>query len=82
MHQPLTLPFVYGDGRQFAQRRRLFTWAPVVILGAVIIGVTMNLWIVVPIAAVWNTIHTLQQRYGLSRIYSRKAGYGSALLDR
>src|SRR5207302_10762576 len=82
MHQPLTLPFVYADGRQFAQRRLLFTWAPVVILGAVIIGVTMNLWIVVPIAAVWNTIHTLQQRYGLSRIYSRKAGYGSALLDR
>ena len=82
MHQPLTLPLVYADSRQFVQRRRLFTWAPIAVLAAVIIGVTANLWIVVPIAAVWNTIHTLQQRYGLCRIYSRKAGYGSPLLDR
>jgi len=41
-----------------------------------------NLWVVVPIAALWNTVHTLQQRYGLSRIYARRAGYGSAFLDR
>jgi hypothetical protein len=82
MHQPLTLPLVYADGRQFSQRRALFTWAPVIALAAAVTAVGFNLWVVVPIAAIWNTIHTLQQRYGLCRIYSRKAGYGSALLDR
>ena len=51
-------------------------------MGLIAVAVLADLWIVVPIAAVWNTIHTLQQRYGLSRIYSRKAGYGSARLDR
>lgn len=82
MHQPLTLGLVYGDRRQLAQRTRLFIWAPVVTLAAALIAVRDHLWIVVPIAAVWNTVHTLQQRYGLCRIYSRKAGYGSARLDR
>jgi hypothetical protein len=82
LHQPLTLALVYGDREQFALRRRLFTWSPPVAVGLIAVAVLADLWIVVPIAAIWNTIHTLQQRYGLSRIYSRKAGYGSARLDR
>jgi hypothetical protein len=82
MHQPLTLGLVYGDARQFNQRRRLFLWAPVVTVAVVWVALTSHLWVVIPIAAVWNTVHTLQQRYGLSRIYARKSGYGSAFLDR
>jgi hypothetical protein len=82
VHQPLTLALVYGDRNQFALRRRLFTWSPVVAVPLIAVAVALNLWVIIPIAAVWNTIHTLQQRYGLSRIYARKAGYGSARLDR
>jgi hypothetical protein len=82
LHQPLTLALVYGDREQFALRRRLFTWSPPVAVGLIAMAVLLDLWIVVPIAAIWNTVHTLQQRYGLSRIYSRKAGYGNARLDR
>jgi hypothetical protein len=82
LHQPLTLGLVYGDARQFDQRRRLFLWAPPVAVAVIVTAVVLHLWIVIPIAAIWNTIHTLQQRYGLARIYSRKAGYGSARLDR
>ena len=51
-------------------------------MAVVCVAVLAHLWIVIPIAAVWNTVHTLQERYGLSRIYARKAGYGSASLDR
>ncbi len=82
LHQPLTLGLVYGDARQFNQRRRLFLWAPVVTVAVVWVAVSSHLWVVIPIAALWNTVHTLQQRYGLSRIYARKSGYGSAFLDR
>ncbi len=82
LHQPLTLGLVYGDANQFRQRRRLFLWAPPVAIAVIIVAVRLHLWIVIPIAALWNTVHTLQQRYGLSRIYGRKAGYGSARLDR
>jgi hypothetical protein len=82
LHQPLTFALVYGDRHQFQQRRRLFLWAPPIAAAVIGLAVWGNLWLVVPIAALWNTIHTLQQRYGLSRIYSRRAGYGSAFLDR
>jgi hypothetical protein len=82
MHQPLTLGLVYGDSRQLSQRRRLFVAAPFIAVAVALVAVREHLWIVVPVAAVWNTVHTLQQRYGLCRIYSRKAGYGSARLDR
>jgi hypothetical protein len=82
LHQPLTLALVYGDKSQFALRRKLFTWSPVVAVALIAVAVVLDLWIIIPIAAIWNTIHTLQQRYGLSRIYGRKAGFGSARLDR
>jgi hypothetical protein len=82
LHQPLTLGLVYGDARRFRERRGLFVWAPPVTLAVIVVAVSFHLWVLIPIAAVWNTVHTLQQRYGLSRIYARKAGYGSAGLDR
>ena len=82
LHQPVTLALVYGDANQFRQRRRLFLWTPPLTVAVIIVAVALHLWIVIPIAAIWNTVHTLQQRYGLARIYSRKAGYGSARLDR
>ncbi|MGH9125652.1 MAG: hypothetical protein ACRDZ8_13135 [Acidimicrobiales bacterium] len=82
LHQPLTFALVYGDRKQFQQRRRLFMWAPPIAVAVIALAVWHNLWVVVPVAALWNTIHTLQQRYGLSRIYARRAGYGSAFLDR
>ncbi len=82
LHQPLTLALVYGDKNQFALRRKVFTWGPLGVIALISTALYLNLWIVIPIAATWNTIHTLQQRYGLSRIYSRKAGFGSIFLDR
>lgn len=82
LHQPLTFALVYGDGAQFRQRRRLFLWAPPIAVAVIAAAVFHHLWLVIPVAAVWNTVHTLQQRYGLSRIYARRAHYGSARLDR
>ncbi|MDQ6616390.1 MAG: hypothetical protein M3083_17035 [Actinomycetota bacterium] len=82
LHQPLTFALVYGDRRQFRLRRRLYLWAPPITVAVIALAVALHLWVIVPIAAMWNTIHTLQQRYGLSRIYARRARYGSAFLDR
>ena len=82
LHQPITLLLVYGDRGQFALRRALFTWSPVVAVPVIVVAVALHLWLIVPVAAIWNTVHTVQQRYGLCRIYARKSGYGSARLDR
>jgi hypothetical protein len=82
LHQPLTLLLVYGDRHQFTQRRRLFILAPLAAVLLIGVAVELNLWVIVPIAAIWQTFHTLQQRYGLLRIYARKADHGDQRLDR
>lgn len=82
LHQPLTFGLVYGDARQVALHRRLFLWAPVVVGAVAAVAAWRNLWVVVPVAAIWNLQHTIQQRYGVLRIYSGRSGYGSARLDR
>ena len=82
LHQPLTFGLVYGDRWQFALHRRLFLWAPVAAVAISVTAAVGNLWVVVPVAAVWNLQHTLQQRYGVLRIYAGRSGYGSARVDR
>ncbi len=74
VHQPLTLGLIYGDPAQFAVARRVFTVFPLVLTGAVIVARSLSLTLVAVIAGLWNAEHTLMQRYGISRIYARKAG--------
>jgi hypothetical protein len=73
-HQPLTLGLVYGDAVQFASRRRLYTFAPVVAAAAIAVGLRVSITLVAVIAALWNAEHTLMQRFGIIRMYGRKAG--------
>ncbi len=75
-HQPLTLALIYGDPAQFNVARRIFTWGPLVFVVAVVMGNWISLTLVGVIAGLWNAEHTLMQRYGLVRIYGRKAGEG------
>ncbi|MDT3442429.1 MULTISPECIES: hypothetical protein [unclassified Pseudofrankia] len=82
MHQPLTLLLVYGDRRQFATRRAVFVVSPFVLAGLVLFGLYVSLALLAVIAATWNAVHTLQQRYGLTRIYGRKAGDSHGNLER
>jgi hypothetical protein len=73
-HQPLTLGLVYGDPAQRQAHRRLYTWAPLVAVAAILIGLSVSLTLVALVAGLWNAEHTLMQRYGVLRIYGRKAG--------
>jgi hypothetical protein len=73
-HQPLTLGLVYGDHAQRIAHRRLYTWAPLIAAALVVIGLNVSLTLVGLMAGLWNAEHTLMQRYGVLRIYGRKAG--------
>ncbi|MDO8364306.1 MAG: hypothetical protein Q7V88_15550 [Actinomycetota bacterium] len=81
-HQPLTIGLVYADPVQRAAHRRLYTWAPLVIVAAIAIGLSLSLTLVAMVAVLWNAEHTLMQRYGLLRIYGRKAGYDHGSLEK
>ena len=55
LHQPLTLPLVYGDREQFASRTRLFVWAPLALAavgGWLLLMHALDLyWLILPAVA-------------------------------
>lgn len=73
-HQPLTLAFVYGDPAQFRLKRAIFIVAPFVFVVAALIGRSISLTLVAVAAGLWTVVHTLLQRFGMTRIYGRKVG--------
>ena len=73
-HQPLTLGLVYGDPAQRHAHPRLYRWAPWVAFALIVIGLNVSLTAIALMAGLWNAEHTLMQRYGVMRIYGRKAG--------
>lgn len=81
-HQPLTLGLVYADPVQRAAHRRLYTWAPLVAAGLIMVGLSISLTLVGLVAGLWNAEHTLMQRYGVLRIYGRKAGDDHGSLEK
>lgn len=73
-HQPLTMALVYGDREQYRLKPKVFLWAPLVLLVAVVVSYQVSFVLLALAAGAWNAEHTLMQRYGLCRIYGRKAG--------
>ena len=81
-HQPLTLGLVYGDPVQRRAHRRLYLWAPWVAFALIVIGLNVSLSAIALMAGLWNAEHTLMQRYGVMRIYGRKAGDDQGRLEK
>jgi hypothetical protein len=90
VHRHYTFVVVYGDREVFAQRARAFWLAPLSIVAivalarasaglvpATVAGVKLSPWqLALLVTGAWNIWHTLQQRYGLLRIYAGKLGGG------
>ena len=81
-HQPITLGLVYGDPVQRTAHRRIYLWAPLVAAVLIVIGLNISFTLVAVLAALWNAEHTLMQRYGVMRIYGRKAGDDHGRLEK
>jgi hypothetical protein len=81
-HQPLTVALVYGDKVNFRLRRAIFTWSPLVFVAAVVITYNISFTLLAIAGGLWNAEHTLMQRYGLTRIYGRKAGQDDGLVEK
>ena len=81
-HQPLTLALVYGDRAQYEARRHLYRVTPFVALAAIVVGLNVSLAAVAVVGGLWNAEHTLMQRYGVTRMYGRKAGDDNGRLEK
>jgi hypothetical protein len=81
-HQPLTLGLVYGDPAQRRAHQRFYLVAPFVATVLILVGLNVSLTVVGLMAGLWNAEHTLMQRYGVLRIYGRKAGDDHGSLEK
>jgi hypothetical protein len=73
LHQPLTFPLVYGSPWRLATHKRLFLWFPVMALAVIALSTQVSLTLVAVVGGIWNAEHILMQRYGITRMYGRKA---------
>ncbi len=80
-HQPLTMPLVYADAHVYKSRPLIYSLTPPVIVLLVLIGLQLDPVVIAVVAGVWNAGHTLQQRYGITRIYGRKVGQGDGTVE-
>ncbi len=80
-HQPLTMPLVYADPHVRGSRPALFALTPFVFVALVVVGLRLDPVVIAVVAGVWNAGHTMQQRYGITRIYGRKVGQTDGTIE-
>lgn len=89
VHRHYTFVLVYGDAPTFGERARAYVLAPLVLFGLLWLAITYDPTVVqigatrvgawqlaLVTSGAWNVWHTVQQRYGIFRIYAARAGRG------
>lgn len=92
IHRHLTFPLVYGDPEQLSARKKAYLIFPILFFLLTLAGILYVqpgprpvrplLTVLVFLSIVWNIYHTLMQKLGILRVYSRKAGYGRPWVDK
>lgn len=89
IHRHYTFVLVYGDAETFRARAREYVAAPLVMAAVVLVALAVDEPVVTTLAGAeitlfgallvlsgaWNVWHTVQQRYGILRIYAGKSGH-------
>ena len=83
VHRHYTFALVYGQKDEFDKRRWSYMILPAVFLVVTAASIYFGYFtILLAVSVVWTMYHTIAQKYGFTRIYSRKAGYGKAWIDK
>jgi hypothetical protein len=85
LHRHLTFPLVYADPEQFERHRRAYVILPPFFLTLTVVSFfhVRGLFLFLEFLAVaWTIYHTIMQKVGLLRVYSRKSGVGNLWLDK
>ena len=83
VHRHYTFALVYGQKEEFEKRRKAYIALPILFLALAVSFYYLNIFfILLAVSIVWTMYHTIAQKYGFTRIYSRKAGYGYAWIDK
>jgi len=83
VHRHYTFALVYGQKEEFTKRKWSYILLPFAFLLITALSLLLGFFtILLAISVLWTMYHTIAQKYGFTRIYSRKAGYGKAWLDK
>ena len=83
VHRHYTFALVYGQKEEFDKRKKAYILLPIAFLIIAYTFYKLNIFsILLAASIIWLMFHTIAQKYGLTRIYSRKAGYGYGWLDK
>ena len=83
LHRHYTFVLVYGEPEEFEKRRALYIGLPIVAaLVAVAFVYSKSFPALLTLSVLWTMYHSVGQKYGITRIYARKAGYGEAWIEK
>ena len=83
VHRHYTMALVYGQREEFERRKMFYIYLPIIAAAVTGLSLYMNFYyVVLTVSILWTMYHTVSQKYGFTRIYSRKAGYGEGWIDK
>ena len=83
LHRHYTFVLVYGEREEFEKRKSLYIGLPILAaLVAFAFVYADSFPILLTISVLWTIYHSVGQKYGITRIYARKAGYGDAWIEK
>lgn len=83
VHRHLMMALVYGQKEEFEKRKQVYIYLPVI--AAVVTAPSLYLKVfpyLLTLSVLWTMYHSVAQKYGFTRIYSRKAEYGKGWVDK
>ena len=83
VHRHYTFALVYGEKEEFEKRKTLYVLLPIMAVLVTFASLYLDVFqILVAVSVPWVLYHSVSQKYGITRIYSRKAGYGKAWIEK
>jgi hypothetical protein len=83
VHRHLTMALVYGQKEEFDKRKQVYIYLPIIAIIVTALSVYFKVFTyLLTLSVLWTMYHSVAQKYGFTRIYSRKAGYGKSWIDK
>ena len=83
VHRHYTFVLIYGEPEEFARHRQAYVLLPLIALAVTFLSVALNAFpLLLTISVLWTILHSVAQKYGLTRVYARKAGYGDRWIEK
>ena len=77
------MALVYGQKEEFDKRKQVYIYLPIIAIIVTALSVYFKVFpYLLTLSVLWTMYHTVAQKYGFTRIYSRKAGYGKGWIDK